>query len=176
MDKAPNIMNDEVFKGVLRQYNTKEDVNSDKDDFAKPDIINTAAILKAISYRTYEEKTDYSTGEKYTVPTDNIDLNAKQVLKDYCRDGIPFENIMSFAHIMSACQEKTSPYLPQKFNPEILKKAIQLKENGVDEKKFRRLWKRANLKIQIISAEKPRHLMMKCFRLYFQNRKKKTVL
>lgn len=136
MDKAPNIMNDEVFKGVLRQYNTKEDVNSDRDDFAKPDIINTAAILKAISYRTYEEKTDYSTGEKYTIPTDNIDLNAKQVLKDYCRDGIPFENIMSFAHIMSACQEKPSPYLPQKFNPEILKKAIQLKENGVDEKEI----------------------------------------
>ena len=136
MDKAPNIMNDEVFKGVLRQYNTKEAVNAEKDDFAKPDIMNTAAILKAISYRTYEEKTDYSTGEKYTIPTDNIDFNAKQVLKDYCRDGIPFENIMSFAHIMSACKEKTNPYSNEKFNPEILKKAIQLKENGVDEKEI----------------------------------------
>ena len=136
MDKAPNIMNDEVFKGVLRQYNTKEAVNAEKDDFAKPDIINTAAILKAISYRTYEEKTDYSTGEKYTVPTDNIDFNAKQVLKDYCRDGIPFNNILTFAHTMSACKEKTNPYLDERFNPEILKKAIQLKENGVDEKEI----------------------------------------
>ena len=96
--------------------------------------MNTAAILKAISYRTYEEKTDYATGEKYTVPTDNIDINARNILREYCQNGIPFNNVYHLANIMAACKEKTNPYSHEKFNPELLDKAIQLKEKGIDEK------------------------------------------
>lgn len=171
MNKCSEVMNDDVFKNTLKQYNKQSDVNASGDSYTDPDIINTAAILKAISYRTYEEKPNYWTGAKEKVPTDHIDNAAKDVLKEYCEKGIPFNNIMSFAHTMSACKEKKSPYsFHEEFNPEILKKAIQLKEIGISEEDIPGIIEAcmfeelhfSGRKIKTFNDDMFRHVFLKC--------------